>query len=152
MEGFRTTFHSTSGLLTFSEIFDLRLDADLIILSACDTASRASAAATAEAGLGSGGEYALDGLVRAFVGAGGRIVVASHWPVPDDFNATERLISGLFRAPPGTATAGALRQAQQALMDERDTSHPYYWSGFAVVGDGSAPVIHRAPDQSAQAY
>ena len=47
--------------------------------------------------------------MRAFVGAGGRIVVASHWPVPDDYNATERLISGLFRAPPGTATAGALR-------------------------------------------
>ena len=103
----------SDGLLTFAEIFDLRLDADLIILSACDTASRASATATAEAGLGSGGEYALDGLVRAFVGAGGRIVVASHWPVPDDFNATERLISGLFPAPPGTGTAGALRLAQQ---------------------------------------
>jgi CHAT domain-containing protein/tetratricopeptide (TPR) repeat protein len=142
----------SDGLLTFSEIFDLRLDADLIILSACDTASRSSATATEEAGLGSGGEYALDGLVRAFVGAGGRIVVASHWPVPDDYNATERLISGLFRAPPGTATAGALRQAQQALMDERDTSHPYYWSGFAVVGDGSAPVLRRAPDRTALGY
>ncbi|MEA3015159.1 MAG: hypothetical protein QOD42_3704 [Sphingomonadales bacterium] len=142
----------SDGLLTFSEIFDLRLDADLIILSACDTASRSSATATAEAGLGGGGEYALDGLVRAFVGAGGRIVVASHWPVPDDFNATERLISGLFRAPPGTATAGALRLAQRALMDERDTSHPYYWSGFAVVGDGSAPVIRRASEQTALGY
>jgi CHAT domain-containing protein len=142
----------SDGLLSFSEIFDLRLDADLIILSACDTASRASATATLEAGLGSGGEYALDGLVRAFVGAGGRIVVASHWPVPDDFNATERLIGGLFRAPPGTATAGALRLAQQALMDERDTSHPYYWSGFAVVGDGSAPVIRPGADRTAAAY
>jgi CHAT domain-containing protein/tetratricopeptide (TPR) repeat protein len=142
----------SDGLLTFSEIFDLRLDADLIILSACDTAGRASATATQEAGLGNGGEYALDGLVRAFVGAGGRIVVASHWPVPDDFNATERLISGLFRAPPGTATAGALRLAQRALMDERDTSHPYYWSGFAVVGDGSAPVIRQAADRTAAAY
>jgi CHAT domain-containing protein len=142
----------SDGLLTFSEIFDLRLDADLIILSACDTASRSSATATEEAGLGSGGEYALDGLVRAFVGAGGRIVVASHWPVPDDYNATERLISGLFRAPPGTATAGALRQAQLALMDERDTSHPYYWSGFAVVGDGSAPVIRQSADRTAAAY
>jgi CHAT domain-containing protein len=131
----------SDGLLSFSEIFDLRLDADLIILSACDTAGRASAAATAEAGLTSGGEFALDGLVRAFVGAGGRMVVASHWPVPDDFNATERLISGLFTAPPGTGTAGALRRAQRALMDEAATSHPYYWSGFAVVGDGAAPVI-----------
>ncbi|HYD12481.1 MAG TPA: CHAT domain-containing tetratricopeptide repeat protein [Allosphingosinicella sp.] len=142
----------SDGLLSFAEIYDLRLDADLIILSACDTASRGSATASAEAGLSSSGEYALDGLVRAFVGAGGRIIVASHWPVPEDFNATERLISGMFRAPPGTGTAGALRQAQRALMDERDTSHPYYWSGFAVVGDGAAPVVRQAPTRTAAAY
>lgn len=134
----------SDGLLTFSEIFDLRLDADLIILSACDTAARASAAATQAAGLTTGGDFALDGLVRAFVGAGGRIVVASHWPVPDDFNATERLISGLFTAPQGTGTAAALRTAQRALMDDPATSHPYYWAGFAVVGDGVAPVIRPA--------
>jgi CHAT domain-containing protein len=130
----------SDGLLSFAEIFDLRLDADLIILSACDTAGTASAAATSEAGLTSGGEFALDGLVRAFVGAGGRMVIASHWPVPDDFNATGRLISGLFGAPPGSGVAGALRLAQRALMDDPSTSHPYYWSGFAVVGDGAAPV------------
>lgn len=134
----------SDGLLSFAEIFDLRIDADLIILSACDTAGHASATATAEAGLSGGGEFALDGLVRAFVGAGGRMVIASHWPVPDDFNATERLIGGLFTAPPGTSTAGALRRAQRALMDEADTSHPYYWAGFAVVGDGAAPVIRPA--------
>lgn len=143
----------SDGLLTFSEIFDLRLDADLIILSACDTAARASAVATQAAGLTTGGDFALDGLVRAFVGAGGRIVVASHWPVPDDFNATERLISGLFTAPQGTGTAEALRLAQRRLMDDPATSHPYYWSGFAVVGDGSAPVIRPiAPGQVAMAH
>jgi CHAT domain-containing protein len=142
----------SDGLLSFAEIYDLHLDADLIILSACDTASRGSATATAEAGLSAGGEYALDGLVRAFVGAGGRIIIASHWPVPDDFDATERLISGLFRAPPGTGTAGALRLAQRALMDDRETSHPYYWSGFAVVGDGAAPVIRPNQPQTAAAY
>jgi len=140
----------SDGLLTFSEIFDLRLDADLIILSACDTAARASVTATQAAGLTTGGDFALDGLVRAFVGAGGRIIVASHWPVPDDFNATERLISGLFTAPQGTGTASALRTAQRALMDEAATSHPYYWAGFAVVGDGVAPVIRPvAPAQVA---
>jgi CHAT domain-containing protein len=140
----------SDGLLSFAEIFDLRLDADLVILSACDTAAGAGAAASAEAGLSGTGEYALDGLVRAFVGAGGRMVIASHWPVPDDYDATERLISGLFAAPPGTGTAGALRAAQRALMDDRETSHPYYWSGFAVVGDGAAPVIRDgAPVQAA---
>ena len=149
-----TSFGGTDsdGLLSFAEIYDLHLDADLIILSACDTASRGSATAAAEAGLSGNGDYALDGLVRAFVGAGGRIVLASHWPVPDDFNATQRLITGLFRAPPGAATAGALRGAQRALMDERDTSHPYYWSGFAVVGDGSAPVVRQEPARTASAY
>jgi CHAT domain-containing protein len=128
-------------LLTFREIFDLHLDADLVILSACDTAGKASAAATQQAGLATGGDVALDGLVRAFVGAGGRLVLASHWPVPDDYNATQRLITGLFSAPPGTPTVTALRLSQRQLMDDPNTSHPFYWSAFAAVGDGEIPVI-----------
>lgn len=131
----------SDGLLTFKEIFDLRLDADLVILSACDTASAAGAAATREAGLAGGGDFALDGLVRAFVGAGGRSVVASHWPLPDNYNATERLITSMFKAPAGTSITAALRTGQRTLMDELETSHPYYWSGFAVIGDGSRPVL-----------
>ena len=138
----------SDGLLTFREIFDLRLDADLVVLSACDTAGTASVAATHSAGLASGGEMALDGLVRAFVGAGGRTVIASHWPVPDDFNATQRLMTGFFSAQPGTPTAMALRRSQQALMDEADTSHPFYWAAFAVVGDGERPAV-RADQQVA---
>nr|NUR37243.1 CHAT domain-containing protein [Sphingomonas sp.] len=141
----------SDGLLTFREIFDLRLDADLVILSACDTAGKASAAATQQAGLGTGGDVALDGLVRAFVGAGGRLVVASHWPVPDDFNATQRLITGLFSATPGTPTVTALRLSQQKLMDDASTSHPFYWSAFAAVGDGEMPVIRARKAQIAQA-
>jgi CHAT domain-containing protein len=131
----------SDGLLTFKEIFDLHLDADLVILSACDTAGKASAAATQQAGLSTGGDVALDGLVRAFVGAGGRLVIASHWPVPDDYNATQRLITGLFSAPPGTPTVTALRLSQRQLMDDANTSHPFYWSAFAAVGDGEIPVI-----------
>lgn len=141
----------SDGLLTFREIFDLRLDADLVILSACDTAGKASAAATQQAGLGTGGDVALDGLVRAFVGAGGRLVVASHWPVPDDFDATQRLITGLFSAPPGTPTVTALRMSQQQLMDDVRTSHPFYWSAFAAVGDGEMPVLRARKAQIAQA-
>lgn len=131
----------SDGLLTFKEVFDLHLDADLVILSACDTAAKASTAATQQAGLATGGDVALDGLVRAFVGAGARLVIASHWPVPDDYNATERLITGLFSAPPGTPTVTALRMSQQQLMDDPNTSHPFYWSAFAAVGDGDIPVI-----------
>jgi CHAT domain-containing protein len=131
----------SDGLLSFREIYDLRLDADLIVLSACDTAGKATVAATREAGVTSGGGEALDGLVRAFIGAGGRSVLASHWPAPDSFRATERLISGLFDAKPGTSTAEALRVAQNRLMDDKDTSHPYYWAGFALIGDGARPVL-----------
>jgi CHAT domain-containing protein len=147
-----TSFGGTGsdGLLTFREIFDLHLDADLVILSACDTAGKASAAATQQAGLGTGGDVALDGLVRAFVGAGGRLVIASHWPLPDDYNATQRLITGMFSAPPGTPTVTALRLSQRQLMDDTNTSHPFYWSAFAVVGDGEIPVI-RAKQRIAQA-
>src|SRR3954466_16029459 len=80
--------NGSDGLLTFREIFDLHLDADLVILSACDTAGKASAAATEQAGLATGGDVALDGLVRALAGAGGRPVIASSWPVPDDIGPT----------------------------------------------------------------
>lgn len=129
----------SDGLLTFAEIFALRIDADLVILSACDTAGSATVGATLAAGITSGGDFALDGLVRAFVGAGGRTVLASHWPVPDDFNATQRLISGLFEDT-GSETGEALRRSQMGLMDDLDTSHPFYWSAFAIVGDGSLQI------------
>lgn len=136
----------SDGLLSFDEIFDLKIDADLVILSACDTAGAATVAATREAGITTGGGTALDGLVRAFIGAGGRAVIASHWPVPDDFSATERLIGGLFSARAGTGIADALWQAQQQLIADRNTSHPYYWSGFAIVGDGAQTLIRPVSD------
>lgn len=131
----------SDGLLAFDEIFDLKLDADIVILSACDTAGKASITATREAGVSSGGGTALDGLVRSFVGAGGRSVLASHWPAPDDFDATQRLIGGLFSDGNGLSVAQALRVSQQKLMDDPSTSHPYYWSGFAIVGDGARPFL-----------
>ena len=134
----------SDGLLSFEEIFDMRIDADLVILSACDTAGAASVSATREAGLTTGGGTALDGLVRAFIGAGGRSVIASHWPVPDDFAATERLIGGLFGAPSGSGIADALWAAQGELMRDVRTSHPYYWAGFAIVGDGQQILVRGA--------
>ena len=132
---------ASDGLLTFSEIYGLRLNADLVILSACDTAGKASVAATREAGVTTGGGSALDGLVRAFVGAGGRSIVASHWPAPDDFKATERLISGLFKQDANISVGDAMAKAQLSLMDDVNTSHPYYWSGFGIVGDGGQKLL-----------
>jgi CHAT domain-containing protein len=131
----------SDGLLTFREIFDLKLDADVVILSACDTAGSASIGASREAGVATGGNYALDGLVRAFVGAGARSVVASHWPVPESFDATKRLISGLLGAKPGQPLAMALGEAQRGLMDDARTSHPVYWAAFIILGDGAKPLV-----------
>jgi CHAT domain-containing protein len=135
---------TSDGLLTFKEIFDLHLNADLVILSACDTAGQADVAASREAGVTTGGNYALDGLVRAFVGAGARSVIASHWPVPDDFNATKRLIGGVIGARPGEPLAEALAQAQVKLMDDVNTSHPFYWAAFIILGDGAKPLVGDA--------
>lgn len=131
----------SDGLLSFREIYDLKIDADVVILSACDTAGEASRDATREAGVTTGGGSALDGLVRAFIGAGGRSVIASHWPAPDDFNATRRLIAGLFEGGAGRPIAFAMQDAERGLMDEAATSHPYYWSGFAIIGDGAQQLI-----------
>jgi CHAT domain-containing protein len=131
----------SDGLLSFREIFDLKLDAEVVILSACDTAGTATAAVSREAGIATGGNYALDGLVRAFVGAGARSVVASHWPVPESYDATKRLIGGMVSAGPGQPLADSLAQAQARLMDDPKTSHPYYWAAFIILGDGAKPII-----------
>lgn len=135
----------TDGLLSFRDIFDLSLDADTIILSACDTAGAATASATREAGITTGGNFALDGLVRAFVGAGARAVIASHWPVPDSFDATKTLITGLFADAGEVSVGEALRRSQVKMMDIAETSHPYYWSGFAIIGDAAKPLISSRP-------
>jgi CHAT domain-containing protein/tetratricopeptide (TPR) repeat protein len=134
----------SDGLLGFVEIFDLKLDADLVILSACNTASTAGLDVTREAGIESGGGQALDGLVRAFIGAGGRQVIASHWPAPEEYGATRRLFESFFESPPGTNVGDALLAAQRKLMDDPQTSHPFYWSGFALVGDGERPLLPRS--------
>jgi CHAT domain-containing protein len=131
----------SDGLLTFKEIYDLHMDADLVLLSACDTAGRATVDATREAGVTTGGGSALDGLVRAFIGGGARSVLASHWPAPDEFRATERLVSSLFEVAPGTSIGGALQAGSVKLMDDPATSHPFYWAGFVLVGDGAQPMV-----------
>lgn len=131
----------SDGLLSFEEIFDLNIDADVVILSACDTAGGASIQATREAGVGSGGGTALDGLVRSFIGAGGRAVLASHWPLPDDYDATERLVSEMFRLGQVQDIGSSLRGSQRVLMDDPGTSHPFYWAGLAVIGDAARPLL-----------
>lgn len=114
------------GLLTASDIALLRLNADLVVLSACNTAG-------GDARLG--GE-ALSGLAESFFFAGARSLLVSHWQVPSA--PTVRLMTRLFADAPGADTAESLARAQRALASDPATAHPFNWAAFTLVG--AAPV------------
>lgn len=126
------------GILEASEIVDLELDAELVLLSACETGLPGSQATTL-AGLDpatAGGE-SLGGLARAFVFAGGRNVLVSHWQVPDAETA-EMVLGFLEAARDGESDlAGSLQRARLALIERPETSHPEYWGAFTLIGDGA---------------
>ena len=111
------------GFLTAPQIFGLRLNAALVVLSGCQTALGSSVE----------GEGVL-GLVRALHFAGARSVIASLWNVEDEATAglVERLYRGLLED--GLRPSEALRQAQLALLREPATASPYYWAAFIQQG------------------
>ncbi len=125
------------GLLTMGEILALKLDADWVVLSACNTAS----------GQGAGAE-AVSGLGRAFFYAGTRALLVSNWPV--ETTSAKVLTIDIFRrqaANPGLGRAEALRRAMVALIDGRGRvddagrsvfsyAHPIFWAPFSLIGDG----------------
>lgn len=114
------------GLLTVSEIEQLELNADFVILSACNTAAGES-----------GEAEPLSGLARAFLYAGARSILVSHWPVESD--AAVRIVTGMFAelaAEPGLRRAEALRRTLVKMIDGagRDAD-PVRWAPFFIVGD-----------------
>lgn len=114
------------GLLSASEIAALSLNADLVVLSACNTASPN----------GRPGADGLSGLARAFIAAGARGLVVSHWRVASAATASliERFGVGLAA---GTPPAQALRTAMLGeLVKGGDSAHPALWAPFFVVGAG----------------
>ncbi|MBN2688330.1 MAG: CHAT domain-containing protein, partial [Deltaproteobacteria bacterium] len=127
------------GLLTMGEIMKLKLNADWVVLSACNTA----------AAEGSGSE-ALSGVGRAFFYAGTRAILASMYPV--ETTSARKLITALFRyqkEDPSLSRARALRKSMLNLMDRESLvdestgkvaasyAHPLFWAPFILVGDGS---------------
>jgi CHAT domain-containing protein len=134
------TSTATDGLLDASEIAQMKLNADLVVLSACNTAA---------AGGGRFGGGALEGLADAFFNAGARAVLASHWEVPSA--ETARLMTGVFQRYGQDRVRGlaeALRQSQLALIGAPATAHPFNWAAFTLIGDsgtlGAAPARQAA--------
>ena len=123
-------------LLTASRLLELDLDANLVILSACNSGG----------GDGKSGE-SLSGLARSFFFARARSLMVTHWPVDDKFGSAlvQLTILGMKEKPELGVTA-ALRDTQLEILDaiaqgknpNAALAHPYYWAPFAVVGEGNA--------------
>jgi CHAT domain-containing protein len=125
------------GLLTMEKILALKLDADWVVLSACNTAAGAGTGAEAASGLGS-----------AFFYAGSRALLVTNWSVHSA--SARELISDLFRrqrTDPALTRGEALRQAMMALLDGPGAvdgsghtvysyAHPLFWAPYSVIGDG----------------
>ena len=126
------------ALLTSSDITAMQLDADVVILSACNSGGPNGATS---------GE-SLSGLARAFFYAGARALMVTHWSVNDQ--ATALLVAGTLqrvRAGDAQGVAGALRGAQLSILAEAGhglpavIAHPFYWAPFALVGEGGGRTV-----------
>ncbi len=118
------------ALLTASEAAELKLSADLVILSACDTAGSD----------GTPGAEGLSGLARAFIYAGARAILVSHWPV-DDYAAsalTTGMLENMYGMEPTGRAMALQKSALQILNDPSQDrlAHPRIWAPFVVVGEG----------------
>ena len=124
------------GLLTASEVAQLKLNADWVILSACNTASPD----------GTPGSEGLSGLAKAFFYAGSRALLVSHWPANSDaaVKLTTRMLA-MTAADPGIGRSEALRRSRLALMDDPEKpfyAHPMFWAPFVVVGEGGVAAVN----------
>jgi CHAT domain-containing protein len=119
------------GLLTASEIAHLKLNAEWVVLSACNTASGDRP-----------GAEALSGLARAFFYAGGRSLLVSNWAAETE--STVVLMTGTFAAAidPKLPHAEALQKSMLAMIDNpqhAEWADPKYWAPFVVVGELAKP-------------
>jgi CHAT domain-containing protein len=112
------------GFLRLGDIYNLNLNADLVVLSACDTA-------LGEAIRGEG----LIGLTQGFIYAGARSLVASLWQVPDGATAALMIRFYEYMLRDGQRPADALRNAQLSIAAEQRWADPFFWGAFTISGD-----------------
>lgn len=128
--------NDSDGLFDTADIRYLTLRADLVVLSACNTAA---------SGDGPNGE-ALASVADAFIASGARSVFASFWKVPS--RSTAQLLSRAFAVMGqnrNTPADEALRAAQVEMMRDERSAHPFFWAAFVAIGDGSAaPLADRS--------
>jgi CHAT domain-containing protein len=128
-----TPTETDDGYLSASEIAALKLDADWVILSACNTAAG-----------GAPGAEALSGLARAFFYAGARSLLVSHWAV--DSASTVKLITkalAIMSSDKSVGRAEAMRRSMLAMIESgnQKEAHPAYWAPFIVVGEGGSTRV-----------
>ena len=121
---------SQGEVLTAFDVAGLRIDADFVLLTACFTGSPSGRSITVP----------LSGLAQAFLTAGARSLLVSHWPV--EVRATELFVRA-FAASLGDniALTAALAAAEKQVRNtSREYAHPAFWAGFSIIGDGAAKL------------
>ncbi len=140
---------AAGALLTVSAVVGLDLDADTVILSACNSGGGATSAADAAAAGGKASGESLSGLARAFFYAGARSLMVTHWSVNDQA-AAYLVAESMRRVQAGEGINEALRSAQLGMLDDAgkgtpaELAHPFYWAPFALIGDGGARKLSTA--------
>lgn len=139
---------NSDGILSFDEVAQLRLDANLVVLSACDTSAGVSATASRATGQEQVGG-SLDALVRAFLAARAQAVLSTYWPI-SDAGESAQLITSFYSNARSGSIGDALQKAQVSLMANRASSHPLYWGAFVLVGDSQKSLLNGAAKVAAE--
>jgi len=112
------------GILTVSEIEKLKLNANIVILSACNTASED----------GSPNGEGMSGLTSAFFHAGTKSMLVTHWDV--ETNSAVQLTTGSFKnLDSSESLSKALQKTKISMMNNKDTAHPFYWAPYVLIGN-----------------
>lgn len=133
----------SDGLMSFDEIAALNLDANLVFLSACNTEAGVSDEDLARLSGKEEKGASLEGLVRAFLAANARAVVATYWEASES-DGTNRLIETFYATGRSQSIGTSLRDGQRLLISDPRYSHPFFWAPYFIVGDAGKSMLSSA--------